>query len=160
MKKITRSRVILDTNIWISCLIWRRLYSLQQLLTNDEIEVVVCSKLIKELKRVTFRPKLSKYFSEELLELLWSYIEHDAIFYEIGDAPSRCRDVKDDYLLELAIVSNANFLISGDKDLLDIEKIGICNIVTAAEYDIIAKSMGSPTTLHEDFEEYFSIIIK
>lgn len=31
---------------------------------------------------------------------------------------------KDDYLLELALVSDADFLITGDKDLLDIKKNG------------------------------------
>ena len=32
--------------------------------------------------------------------------------------PEKCRDRKDDYLLELAVISNADFLITGDKDLL------------------------------------------
>jgi hypothetical protein len=32
-----------------------------------------------------------------------------------------CRDLKDNYLLALARDSNANFLITGDKDLLEIK---------------------------------------
>ena len=73
--------------------------------------------------------------------------------------PSRCRDPKDDYLLELALVSDADFLITGDKDLLDIKEIGNCQILTATEFDIYSSSIGHPTILHEGLEEYYNIVI-
>ena len=49
---------------------------------------------------------------------------------------------KDDDLLELALVSDADFLITGDKDLLDIKKMGNCQILTATEFDIYSSSVG------------------
>jgi hypothetical protein len=51
-----------------------------------------------------------------------------------------CRDPKDDFLLSLAIESNANYLITGDNDLLDIKVIHKTKIITMANYlDKISK---------------------
>ena len=45
-----------------------------------------------------------------------------------------CRDPKDNFLLALAQDGKATHLITGDKDLLIIQKIGITKILTIAEY--------------------------
>jgi len=49
-----------------------------------------------------------------------------------------CRDAADDYLLSLAKTSRAHFLVTGDKDLLVIGKIGKCRIVDAATFEGVA----------------------
>lgn len=83
----------------------------------------------------------------------------ETVLYHIDSIPARCRDPKDDYLLELALVSEADYLITGDKDLLTVEKIGSCQIVTAMEFDALASSIGYPSIMHEDFEDYYVIVI-
>ncbi len=45
-----------------------------------------------------------------------------------------CRDPKDDMFLELALAGQANFLITGDKDLLALERFSVTTIVTPIEY--------------------------
>ena len=45
-----------------------------------------------------------------------------------------CRDAKDNFLLNLAIDSKADYLITGDTDLLIIEKIKKTNIITFTEF--------------------------
>lgn len=45
-----------------------------------------------------------------------------------------CRDPKDNFLLNLSIDGKADFLITGDKDLLVLEKIESTQIVTLAEF--------------------------
>lgn len=45
-----------------------------------------------------------------------------------------CRDEKDNFLLALAKDGAATHLISGDKDLLDLEKIGKTKILTMTNY--------------------------
>jgi predicted nucleic acid-binding protein len=52
----------------------------------------------------------------------------------LDDIPQRCRDPKDDYLLELAIKSKAIYLVSGDDDLLDIGEIEGCRIMTFSRF--------------------------
>ncbi|MBU3979519.1 putative toxin-antitoxin system toxin component, PIN family, partial [Patescibacteria group bacterium] len=47
---------------------------------------------------------------------------------------SLARDPKDNFLLELAEEAKANFLITGDKDLLTIKKYNQTKIVSSTEY--------------------------
>ena len=47
--------------------------------------------------------------------------------------PQRCRDPKDDYLLELARVSDADILVSGDEDLTEMNRFGHCHIITLSQ---------------------------
>ena len=53
----------------------------------------------------------------------------------LGEIPERCRDPKDDYLLELAIQAQAIYLVSGDSDLLELGQIGDCKIMTVLEFE-------------------------
>ena len=109
-----------------------------------------------ELYAVTQRPKFKKYFtSSQNVEELLNFLSTMGEMIELPETlPERCRDSKDDYLLELAVVSDADFLITGDKDLLVIQTIGNCQIVTAIEFDADTASMNFPTNLNESIVEY------
>jgi predicted nucleic acid-binding protein len=48
-----------------------------------------------------------------------------------------CRDPEDDYLLALAHDSNADFLITGDKDLLVLKKINNADIINYSDFEKI-----------------------
>jgi len=54
---------------------------------------------------------------------------------EIEEIPHWCRDPKDDHLIELAVKSNAVYLISGDEDLLELGQIGDCKIMTVSQFE-------------------------
>ena len=156
MKHAEKIKVIVDVNIWISFLIGRRLQRVFDVLVKPQIILIFSKELLQELYDVTQRPKFSKYFSssEKVQELL-DFLSSIGVMMELPDElPERCRDCKDDYLLELAMVSNADFLITGDKDLLVMQTIGECQIVTAAEFDAATASMDYPTTLNETLMEY------
>lgn len=159
MKQKDEIRIIIDTNLWISFLIGRKLSCLLDLLSYPEYQLVVSSELTEEIREVFMRPKFTKYYTHENLELLLKFLKNRAVSFTLKNIPSRCRDPKDDYLLELALVSDADFLITGDKDLLDIKEIGNCQILTATEFDIYSTSIGHPTILHEGLEEYYNIVI-
>ncbi|MEG4206949.1 putative toxin-antitoxin system toxin component, PIN family [Microcoleus sp. Pol7_A1] len=113
-------KVIIDTNLWISFLIGKELANLKNLIVDRAIQVVLCEQIIEEINLVTQRPKLKKYFPvtkvQELLELLRII----GLWIEITSEVSICRDAKDNYLLALAKDSQANFLITGDGDLLSL----------------------------------------
>lgn len=159
MKPNNEIRIIIDTNLWISFLIGRKLSCLLDLLSYPEYQLVISSELTEEIRDVFMRPKFTKYYTSENLELLLTFMKNRAVSFILNDIPCRCRDPKDDYLLELALVSDADFLITGDKDLLTMKEIGNCQILTATEFDIYSSSIGHPTILHEGLEEYYSIII-
>ena len=128
-------RVVIDSNLWISFLIGKKLDCLLELLDNPWFELVSTARLNEEILEVSRRPKLRKYFREENVLLLEEWMNQHFVMVEIDDIPKRCRDPKDDYLLELAVRANAIYLVSGDKDLLDIGQINECRIMTVAQFD-------------------------
>lgn len=126
--------IVIDTNIWISFLITNRYKKLENLLIENEIIILFSEELLLEFSEVINRPKFKKYFSEidveELLNSLGNYIK----FIEVKSKVNICRDPKDNFLLSLCLDGNADYLITGDKDLLEIKKISNTKIVTISEF--------------------------
>ena len=128
-------RVIIDTNIWISSLIGRQLAELRELLSHPSVELIVTERLMQEVLLVAQRPKLARYFSADDVDDLRDWMEQNMTNVPLGEIPARCRDPKDDYLLELAIQAKAIYLVSGDNDLLEIGTIGGCRIMTVRQFE-------------------------
>jgi putative PIN family toxin of toxin-antitoxin system len=58
-------KVIIDTNIWISFLIGRRLAKIKRHITNGSITIIITEQLLSEIRTVTNRDKFKKYFPRE-----------------------------------------------------------------------------------------------
>lgn len=139
MTRRTKERVIIDTNCWISFLIGRRLHSLVDLLSEERIQVVVCDALIDEIRDVTTRPKFAKYFPPKEVESLLEFLQLVGETVNPSQQVHLCRDEADDYLLALAIEANANYLVTGDFDLLVLGKVGNCQIVNIEGFEKIVR---------------------
>ena len=118
-------RVVIDANLWVSFLIGKklRLKVLKDLSLNESIFIISCPKILEEFLDVSSRPKIKKYVDEErilyVFDLIKSHcVDNPAVDIEVPEL----RDPKDLYLLALAKVSNADFLLTGDKDLLILER--------------------------------------
>jgi len=126
-------RVIFDANIWISFAIGKRLNELRMALTHPKVEVFVCQKLLWEVKVTTQKPKLLKYISpvrhKMLLELMQA-----CQCVNITEQISISRDPNDDYLMDLAVTANADFLVTGDNDLLILKNYQNVNIISFASF--------------------------
>jgi len=59
------SKIIIDTNLWISFLIGKELHNLKDIIVNERIKLILTDQLIDELKLVTSREKLKKYFDKD-----------------------------------------------------------------------------------------------
>ena len=130
-------RVVFDTNIWISFLIGKRLSVVEKYISNRQVIIVTTGQLIEEIKEVTKRAYLRKYFSEtKVLELI-CFLETIAEKYEISPHHFINRDPKDNFLLDLISVSKADYLVTGDKDLLTLHPFGTTAILTAADFEKI-----------------------
>ena len=68
-----------------------------------------------------------------MVDRLVRFLRKRCHFYKLESIPSICRDPKDDFLLELARVSDSDFLITGEKDLTDIKQYGRCSIITISD---------------------------
>jgi len=123
-------KVIVDTNLWISWLITKDFKKVDKLFTNKKTKLVFSIELLEEFVEVANRPKLRRYFSKDDLENLIHIIDELAYFVDVKSEINVCRDEKDNFLLALAIDSKADFLVTGDKDLLELKKIKGTRIVT------------------------------
>ncbi len=100
----------------------------------EQIKVIVSDKLLKELINKINSKKFQRYFSipeaEKFIELLKQASEI------INPLPSVtiCRDPKDNFLLDLAKHANADYLITGDNDLLVFENFENTKIITLNQF--------------------------
>lgn len=133
-------KVILDTNLLISFLISKKRNFLQPLFIHKEIQLIISEELLAEFMEVIKRPKFRNYFSEEQAIVLLNLLEERALFVEtINLGVDDCRDSKDNFLLSLAKQSNAYFLITGDKDLLELDPYQSTRITTITHFQEIIK---------------------
>lgn len=133
-------KVVIDTNLWISFLIGKQLASLKDLLIEKTLVPIFSQQLLNEINLVTKRPKLQKYFPQKKVQELLEFLSIIGLFVEIKSQVSACRDAKDNYLLALAMDSQADFLITGDQDLLSLQQFKITKIVTYQEFLEIVNS--------------------
>ena len=110
-------------NLWIRFLITKNHTEIDNLIFDGKIQLIFSHELIEEFITVTARPKFQKFFStadiEKLLELFDSYGKLVKVSIEIN----KCRDPKDNFLLSLAVESKADYLVTGDSDLLVLKRI-------------------------------------
>jgi len=88
---------------------------------------------------VAARPKLRRFFAPDDKKMIFDLIDRYADYVNVFSTVDLCRDDKDNFLLALAKDSNADFLITGDKDLLILKKFEDTSIVTIADYQIISE---------------------
>lgn len=133
-------KVVFDTNVWISFLIGKRISSIVQPISDGRIVMVVTEQLLTEIKLVTLRDKLSKYFPKESVKELISLLETIAENVEVKSENTICRDPKDNFLFDLISQAHADYLVTGDKDLLEHNPFKSTEIVKPAEFDRILRS--------------------
>jgi hypothetical protein len=127
-------KIILDTNLWISFLITKKFDQLDKLIENRDIRLIFSNELIEEFIDVVNRPKFKKYFSKKDIEKIMEYFDQFGTLVKVKSDITICRDEKDNFLLNLSVDSKANYLITGDKDLLVLEKIGNTSIITFTDF--------------------------
>jgi len=135
------NRVVIDTNIFISFLIGKRLKELKKHIVNFRVKLIICDQVINEILIVTQRPKLKKYFPKQDIEELIDLVQTIGDRYEIADELNICRDPKDNFLLELAMAGKADYLVTGDSDLLLIHKFKNTTIITFKDFEQIMKTL-------------------
>jgi putative PIN family toxin of toxin-antitoxin system len=139
MQKGNRLRIILDTNLWISFLISKKLKKIDTLFENNAVLIIFSQELLEEFIHVARRPKLKKYFSESDILTLLDTFEAYGEMAEVISIIDVCRDPNDNFLLALAKDSNADFLITGDQDLLIIKKFEQTLILSYSEFELKIK---------------------
>jgi putative PIN family toxin of toxin-antitoxin system len=121
-------KVFLDTNVLVSAMATRGLCAdvLREILTSHQL--VVSVPLFNELKRA-LREKLQ--IPGELIDDAIEILQQDAHFATPSTLPDvKIRDKDDLMILSSALNGNADLLVTGDKELLDLGKIEDMEIVS------------------------------
>ncbi len=131
-------RVVLDTNFWVSYLISRRPPIADVIdihLAHGDFEAVTSLVLLEELERVLQHPKLQRYYDPETR---LRFVALVAALSELVDLPESvpaiCRHPADDWVIATAVAGNAQFIVSGNKHLLELGQTGKVAIFSPRQF--------------------------
>ncbi len=128
---------MLDSNVLISALIahtgaagyiyqeWRR----------GRFQLVTSEIQLAEIRRVSRYPRVAKRISRQVIGEAINFLQN-AVYYERIPRKYQCEDPEDAYLLDLADISGADFLVTGDlrAGLLEKRKVGRASILSTSTF--------------------------
>lgn len=131
----SKVRYVFDTNVIVSSLLFKTSNPSKAFRYALKYgEILLSLELLEELSDVLRRKKFNRFVtSEERDEFLETFVER-AILVEVIEKVQECRDPKDDKILELALNGQAEYIVSGDKDLLVLNPFRDVKIVTVEEF--------------------------
>jgi putative PIN family toxin of toxin-antitoxin system len=130
-----RKRVVVDNNALISRLLLpASTPGLAVRRAVDTCQLLVSEPVLQELADVLARRKFDSYVSiadrQEFLRRLGRVAEMVPIVFPVR----ACRDPRDDKILELAVNGSADFIITGDSDLLVLNPFRNIPVITPAAF--------------------------
>ncbi len=129
------NNVILDTNVIISALLKKGSVPHQVLtLCLEKAQISFSIQTFTELIAKVTLPKFNRYASVEYRQETLEILERRGRFFYPHARVSDCRDEDDNRFLELALAAGAKYLVTGDKDLLDLDPYQGIRILTPATF--------------------------
>ncbi len=126
-------KIVMDTNVIISAILFggnpKKVFDL--CLADNNIKGFICPELLAELlSKLKYKFEAKDNEVEIIKDMFTSRFEYMLVFKKADI----CRDEKDNILLDLAGCCAADYLITGDKDLLVLKKIKVTRIITPADF--------------------------
>lgn len=127
-------RVVFDTVVFVRSLINPHSWSGRILFQySDKYRLFVSKPVLQEIFEVLQWPEVVSSFhtlkgldKKKILEII-----SQAEVVEVSDIPNISRDIKDNVFLATAKVASADYLVSADRDLLDLKKYEGIDIIDA-----------------------------
>ena len=109
-----------------------RLESIREAWKKGKIQLIFCPKTLEELIKVLHYPKFG-LTEEEITYLVKVELLPYVVLIENTTSldPSLIRDKNDLKFLECALSGKADYLVSGDKDVLEVKKIQTIKVLNA-----------------------------
>lgn len=128
-------RFVLDTNTIISALLLRTSIPRQAFDKAFDRGIVLVSDITTaELTEVLKRSRFDRYITlERRIQFLASFIQ-DTTIITVTETITDCRDPKDNKFLEVAVCGQADKIITGDRDLLDMNPYRGITIITPRDF--------------------------
>ena len=132
---MTHERVVIDTNVLISGLFSTT--STPALAAEKAVtkaQLVATTETLRELIEKLHSPKFDRYVRRERRDALLERVASLVEIIDVLQSIRASRDPKDDKFLEAAVNGRADVLVTGDRDLLDLNPFRGIAIVTPAAY--------------------------
>jgi putative PIN family toxin of toxin-antitoxin system len=132
-KEKTIGRVVLDTNILVSALLFKGdLARIVDLWKKGKIIPVLSRETFAEFEAVLEYPKFSLTRQEIKVIIEEELLPYFEVIEITEDVEGICRDTADDKFIACAVSASADFIVTGDKDLLDMGKYKSVKIISAS----------------------------
>ncbi|WP_414565357.1 MULTISPECIES: putative toxin-antitoxin system toxin component, PIN family [unclassified Anabaena] len=116
--------IVIDTNVLISAVLSPEGTARKALnKAYEKFKIAQSDETYQELKTRIYKDKFDKYISSEDRQYFLDIVKKYSQFIEVKSQINTCRDPDDNKFLELAKDANAEFLITGDQDLLSLRTI-------------------------------------
>jgi uncharacterized protein len=134
-------RIVIDTNVLISRLLVADSIPAQAVRMARRFgHLLVSEATMNELAEVLSRSKLDRYISIEERKQFVHELGRIAEFVPTIRIVRECRDPRGDKFLEVAVNGNADLIITGDADLLEMHPWRSIEILSPADYLIADQS--------------------
>ncbi|MGB9499594.1 MAG: putative toxin-antitoxin system toxin component, PIN family [Dissulfuribacterales bacterium] len=151
-------KIVVDANLFASGLIKPKSNpgKILDLIKHNQVELILSPLVIRKIKRIFLYPRLQKYhhktaqeidaYFEDVLMFAW-IVEGDQAVNVISDDPS------DNKYLACAYEGEADYIVSGDHHLLDIEAYKGIRILNAKSFLNVWENLPGPPQNAEGFDE-------
>lgn len=133
------SRVVIDTNVWISYFIGGRSSELAHLILDNALVVLTSQELVVELTEVLGRQKFSKYLTLPISEYISLHLDlttRVSIVAKFDESP----DPKDNFLFDIALQHRARYLVTGDRKLQAMQRVKFVEVVSLTAFRGLLKN--------------------
>ena len=132
---MNKPRFVFDANVIVSTFLFKTSPPRLALETAKNQGIIILSEtVIDELSNVLSRPKFDRYLARLIRQELLETLVAASLLVKPSESVNECRDAKDNKYLELAISGHAEYLITGDEDLLVLNPFRNIKIITVLEF--------------------------
>jgi putative PIN family toxin of toxin-antitoxin system len=140
-------RAVVDTNLLVSYLIVHRspiAGLIDVYLAHGDFVLLTSHAMLEELDRVLQYPRLCHHYDAQ------TRIRFVALVASLGEivdlpheVPRICHDPDGDWVIACAVAGDADVIVSGDRDLLDLIQVNRIPILSARQFLTLLQGEGS-----------------
>jgi putative PIN family toxin of toxin-antitoxin system len=136
--KRQKSKVVLDTNVWVSAILWGGLPA--KILSSAEeksIEIILSEEILREINRILGYNRLREVYEkagvskDELMSIIATIGRLVDVVTRLDAVPD---DDSDNRILECALDGDAEYIVTGDRHLLQLGHFRKVKILSVHEF--------------------------
>lgn len=129
-------KIILDTNVILQHLTSSRLEFgdyIISLIKQKKVQLYTSQSIVSELRQALQYPQIKSRLNGQSAKFL-AFLKYNSTLTDVTIEVQICRDPKDNKFLELAKQITADYIITGDKDLLILEEFETTRIISPRKF--------------------------